>query len=544
MFFQKLKSRFVLTCLLAASGLGNSFGATWFVNDNSTAGDIFTTAIGNDGTGDGSAGAPFASAQHIINNVPAFTSGDQIIIDAGTYHWTTILLEIDNNISIQGAGADLTHISVVDGAGLFAHGTVSHVISDLHLSTFSGSTILVRKNPSNVAGSISLIENVKLEMFSGATGLHVIDLARDPLTFGFGFEIRNSELFSNMAVLRAQNYAPVAVRNCNITGKFATGGMLSYIGNPNNDNLLFDNIINADNLGNTANSVVVFTEDGTDNQFQRNQIECGNAAVGIQFAGTESKMNIHSNFIFNVKTGIKYSTNTQFGGGNIIHNSINARKVCLDAGDISPTTFRSNIMKTHSSNASDACVIASTIGVGSKFDNNLFHHPNAAVAAVLGGTSFADLAALQSAGLFTFSEEGPISWVNGSKGAAADLRLKSGSIAIDKTIATGFIITTDIFNNPIVGPVKDLGAHEFQGSSARQGNFTSEETEASLFVVKGDEIVLSEDAADATVAVYSFNGVSILEASGDVSLAGLPTGFYIVKVEAGGQVQTAKVFVD
>ncbi len=546
MFLNKLKSQFVLGCAIAALGLTNSFGATWYVNDNSTAGDVFTTAAGNDASGNGSASAPYASAQHIINNVPAFASGDEIIIDAGTYNWPTILLENDNNIKITGAGAALTHISVAGGAGVFAHGTVSHQISDLHLTTFSGSTIFVRKNPSNVAGSISLVEDCKLEMLSGAAGLYVIDLVRDPMTFGFGFEVKNSELISNMAVLQAENYAPVAVRDCDISGKFADGGMFRYVGNPNNDNLLFDNKIDANNLWDDPNSVIIYTENGQDNQFHRNDIECGNATVGMEFAGTEAKMSIHSNFIYNVKTGIKYTTNAQFGGGNIIHNSINARFVGLDAGNISSTTFRSNIIKTHSNNAADACVIAGTIGAGSKFDNNLFYHPNAAVAAIIGGTSYANLAALQSAGLFTFSEEGAISWFNGSKGATADLRLHSGSIAIDKTLATGFTISTDIFNQPISGSVKDLGAFEFQQTGAKEITSVNDVEENALsLAVLGNTLEVANAGNDVVVEFYNMAGVLVKTVSGQssINLDAFTSGLYVATVTSNGQAASERVFV-
>ena len=54
----------------------------YYVNDNSTVGDGYTTAIGNDATGTGSPSAPFATVQKAISTA---SSGDSIYIDAGTY---------------------------------------------------------------------------------------------------------------------------------------------------------------------------------------------------------------------------------------------------------------------------------------------------------------------------------------------------------------------------------------------------------------------------------------------------------------------------
>ncbi len=77
----------------------------YYVNDGSTAGDVYTSAIGNNGN-PGTALLPFATLTHVVNTI-GLVSGDTIFIDAGTYSDINLSLSVDN-ISIIGAGSDLT----------------------------------------------------------------------------------------------------------------------------------------------------------------------------------------------------------------------------------------------------------------------------------------------------------------------------------------------------------------------------------------------------------------------------------------------------
>ncbi|MES1214284.1 MAG: T9SS type A sorting domain-containing protein [Bacteroidota bacterium] len=77
---------------------------TYYVNDNSTAGDIFTTAVGND-LNAGIAPAPFATINFALGQAQP---GDTIIVDAGSY---TEQVNITKAITIRGAGKDVTIIN-------------------------------------------------------------------------------------------------------------------------------------------------------------------------------------------------------------------------------------------------------------------------------------------------------------------------------------------------------------------------------------------------------------------------------------------------
>jgi len=69
---------FVLSFSVKASA------TNYYVNDGSIIGDIYTTAIGNNGN-PGTAAAPFASLTHAVNSI-GLVSGDTVFVDAGLFY--------------------------------------------------------------------------------------------------------------------------------------------------------------------------------------------------------------------------------------------------------------------------------------------------------------------------------------------------------------------------------------------------------------------------------------------------------------------------
>jgi hypothetical protein len=88
--------------------------AALFVNDGSTSGDVYTSAVGNDGTGDGSAAAPFATVARALAQAGATTQ--TIFVDAGTY---TERITLNKPVSLRGAG---TASAKAAGATIFDGG--------------------------------------------------------------------------------------------------------------------------------------------------------------------------------------------------------------------------------------------------------------------------------------------------------------------------------------------------------------------------------------------------------------------------------------
>ncbi len=80
------------------------YGTTLYVNDNSTTGDHYTTAIGNDAN-PGTSGAPFATIQHAIN---VAQNGNIIMVDAGSYAEDLI---VNKSVTINGSNAGVNACS-------------------------------------------------------------------------------------------------------------------------------------------------------------------------------------------------------------------------------------------------------------------------------------------------------------------------------------------------------------------------------------------------------------------------------------------------
>jgi ELWxxDGT repeat protein len=77
---------------------GGSLAATYYVNDNSQTGDVFTTAVGSDAN-PGTAAAPFATLAYAVSQAK---NGDTIYVDAGTYN-SSSQLTINKSITLLGS---------------------------------------------------------------------------------------------------------------------------------------------------------------------------------------------------------------------------------------------------------------------------------------------------------------------------------------------------------------------------------------------------------------------------------------------------------
>ncbi|MBI4179975.1 right-handed parallel beta-helix repeat-containing protein, partial [bacterium] len=72
----------------AAPALAANVSGVWYVNDAGTAGDSFTSATGNDVTGNGTAQNPYRTITKAVSQVKA---GDTIYVDAGLYSETVVI---------------------------------------------------------------------------------------------------------------------------------------------------------------------------------------------------------------------------------------------------------------------------------------------------------------------------------------------------------------------------------------------------------------------------------------------------------------------
>jgi hypothetical protein len=105
------RKSFLFFCFFVV--LNNAYATDYFVNDNSTAGDTFTSAVGKNTNNGTSPSSPKATLTNVWTTYgPAgtnvLTSGDVIYVDAGTYIQTDRDLNITVAIEVIGAGTELT----------------------------------------------------------------------------------------------------------------------------------------------------------------------------------------------------------------------------------------------------------------------------------------------------------------------------------------------------------------------------------------------------------------------------------------------------
>lgn len=138
-----------------------------YVNDASTAGDVFTTAVGSDSNA-GTAAAPYANLSKALS---VAVDGDRIIVDSGTYNGGGSLnknLIINKAVEIIGAGAYKTVFdNNYNGSGIFfAKITASNVkLINIGVVKFNNATSGEGK-AIDIAGNISgvVLNGVRTEM--------------------------------------------------------------------------------------------------------------------------------------------------------------------------------------------------------------------------------------------------------------------------------------------------------------------------------------------------------------------------------------------
>lgn len=100
----------LMTFFLLSENEAFSTPKVYYVNDGSTAGDVYTTAIGNNAVGNGqSPSSPKLTLTNLLSEYAGvLTSGDTIKIDAGTYHNEENLSISIAGLTFMGAGNSLT----------------------------------------------------------------------------------------------------------------------------------------------------------------------------------------------------------------------------------------------------------------------------------------------------------------------------------------------------------------------------------------------------------------------------------------------------
>ena len=152
----------------------------WYVNDNSTTGDVFCTAVGSAANSGATANLPKASLGAAIT---AASSGDTILVDKGNYN--EVSLNIGKALVIFGAGSGNTIFTGNATVNRFATISADNITiknlalrnyylnGDGQVITMSGRTgivfenIVVKDNPGAAAAGVNFLLSNSSVTFTG-----------------------------------------------------------------------------------------------------------------------------------------------------------------------------------------------------------------------------------------------------------------------------------------------------------------------------------------------------------------------------------------
>ena len=318
----KKQPRFPFTrnLLLVAIGtifLNSAMGGTWYVNDNSLTGDVFTTAIGDD-TNPGTTAAPFATIDFAITSA---SPGDTIYVDAGTYGTGTNINITKSGLVLRGAKFG---ISAGPAANPVGRGTDETIVqSGLYYGPSRDSIVvdgftvqmgtLTRGIEARGLNTV-IINNIvtgTITPFAQQAGI---------LTRGNGPSRLQSYLIShnNVSNLRFGIYMDGGLENpSEISYNYVTGCLTAgYVLTASNGHHFKANVAEANGQG------LAIQKGG--NLVEQNTFT-GNIAIGVRIAGTPQNYgnSIVNNFITGSAVGISLTEDDAAATGNAAnYNSI------------------------------------------------------------------------------------------------------------------------------------------------------------------------------------------------------------------------------
>ncbi|HRN80578.1 MAG TPA: T9SS type A sorting domain-containing protein [Ferruginibacter sp.] len=324
----------VTACLLFLLPICSNAQTVWYVNDVSTANDVFTAAIGNDAN-PGSAAAPFRTITQAISSAAA---GDSIYVDAGDYNET--IIDITKSLTIRGAKFGVpagpaavpvnrgTGESFLTGAFYFGPSTDNICVDGFHINMGSANRgIEARGFNSKILNNIVV---ATLNIFVQQCGIST--RANGPLRL-HSYEILNNHISnSRFGILFDGNLEnPSDIFFNYVTGAFSTAYVLTGSGGHHYKGNVAEN---------NVQGMLISLEN---NLIEQNTIQ-NNVGNGIRMTATARLQNnqIIHNFIQGNAIGIHLTEDNAGASNNRAnYNSINGNGT--------------NILSTHSNQFDAAC---------------------------------------------------------------------------------------------------------------------------------------------------------------------------------------------
>ncbi|MCX6182756.1 MAG: T9SS type A sorting domain-containing protein [Bacteroidetes bacterium] len=413
------------------------YGVTYYVNDNSTTGDIYCSAVGNNGTGTGSQSNPYLTVSYVINN-KTLGAGDIVYIDAGNYNEGWVLNSnadggsAGNPLTFQGAGVSLTKniytssqgIAIGNGSGA---GNSYITFKDVYVETTQNvNTVYVNAGTSNIifnSCSFKSVVSGAAIVFMSASSCRVISCSISTVYNGIDSYNGSNQIFDGNTITHASAYT-AGQNHLGIIVEGTTSFPAPY---------LADNCVISSNRVSGFNYGFYIQQEGTGNTWK-------------------------NNYVWATEYGLFCPNSTYSHASNTFKfNSILSDKDCIYGACLS-WDIQSNILY---SNTRNCITLLDASNDPSTMNYNLYYAPSGNIGS-RNGTTYATLAAWKAA----LSKD--VNSLSGnplfSSTTVLDITGSSPAIGLAGTDAG---VTDDVRRNPTyTRPTsnKDIGA--FQYSSA------------------------------------------------------------------------------
>jgi gliding motility-associated-like protein len=329
--FFKFKSYFLLVSLLFFS---KAFSANWYVNDNSTTGDVYCTAIGSNTNNGNSPATPKLTLGAAIT---AASPGDTIFIDTGTYSGT-------GNINLTVAKANLTFT----GAG-----SLKTVFDNNLASANSNLWLTINANNINISG-ISATE------FNAVSAGKVVTVNGQTVTFNDVIFFNNGNNGNGAIYITSNSNVTYSNSSTTCNASLLFGGGIDLVGN--NSVLNITNCIIATNkkedngdgggvlVKGNGNNVTI-----TNSRFEKNDAVNGGAICIM--GGTSAAPNL-----VNI-TGSCFENNKV----SQVSSVVNGAAICIGRGgstiNVTDCSFTNNLAGTAASQTGNGGAISVNTGI-------------------------------------------------------------------------------------------------------------------------------------------------------------------------------------
>ena len=268
-------------------------GNTYYVNDGSTAGDVYTTAVGNDNNTGKTANNPMASLAALLN-VYKLQPGDIVYVDSGTY---TLPTEITFGATQSGTAANPIRIVGAGATTILDRGTIASNASVFRFA--GGHDISIESMVLKEGGStVNVLAN------SGSTdvslkGLDISGFSTDAVNVGAGdggFSLTGSNIHDATGPTSVDGIDLDSVVNATVSGNTISRTRYGIYANNTFSLTISGNLFNLDVTGVEAYQSA-YTADNSSIVNILGNIVTGSLGTGIDISASYGTATVRGNTI-------------------------------------------------------------------------------------------------------------------------------------------------------------------------------------------------------------------------------------------------------